>query len=397
MFKPKVRLRMPVKIYGSGENQIITADPNMHDLIGKLEIAAGKDTTINLLGPTGTGKGTLARYIHSISRRQDGPFVEINCAAFPETLIESELFGYVKGAFTGAISDKPGALEKANGGTFFMDEKDKMSLGAQWKLLKALEDGYQRVGSHDYEVIHPDIRIITASSVSPEEAREDEEHHFSEGLHYRLGGVYIELPPLTERGKKDIEALANHYCEIYSREYNTPVFVGDDVLEFLYAYHWPGNVRELKNCMDGAVALSKVDPESDPEPLKIEDVEDALRREVLGLEGIFPTSSEKPVSRIGTLKHMQNVYILHAYNVCNGSADKTAKKLRIGRVTIYRKLEQAPGPDELVSLEEMGKNYILRVLAECDGNQTETAKRLGIGRNTLWRKLKKYGVEPENS
>lgn len=394
---------MEIKTYGSGEYKIITADPNMHNLIEKLERAAGKDTTINLIGPTGTGKGALARYIHSISNRQDGPFVEINCAAFPETLIESELFGYVKGAFTGAYSDKPGALEKANGGTFFMDEKDKMSLAAQWKLLKALEDGYQKLGSRTSELIRTDTRMIIASSVSPEEAREDEDRYFDKGLHYRLGGIYIELPPLIKRGRKDIELLAKYYCEVYAEKYNTPVFVGDDVLAFLYEYHWPGNVRELKNCMDGAVALSKVSPGLDKEPLKIEDIESALYREKTEQDVIdgFLEIPETSVHGARTLRLNNQLYMAYMLGSCDGNTLEATKALGIGRATLYRNMgtfikDIRPQNSNLqtlrnLDLREWEKEYVLRVLKECDGNHTKAAERLGIARNTLWRKLKEYG------
>ncbi len=209
--------------------------------------------TVLLTGETGTGKELVARYIYSMSRRRQAPFVPVNCAAIPKELIESELFGHVKGAFTGAVKDKMGIFEEANGGTVFLDEIGKMEIGSQNKLLRFLTEGEaKRVG--DNKLMHLDVRIIAATNENLETLVE--EQRYLRDLYFRLAVVQFELPPLRER-PEDIPLLADYFLEQYSRKHRKMI-VGfeKNALDFLLTRKWPGNVREMENAIESAVIFS---------------------------------------------------------------------------------------------------------------------------------------------
>jgi formate hydrogenlyase transcriptional activator len=242
-----------VKMTGAFGN-IIGGSPALREAVQQAELAAPGDTTILLLGETGSGKELLARFIHERSSRATGSFVPVNCAALPEALVESELFGHEKGAFTGAIARKPGKFEIAHRGTLFLDEIGDLPRDAQAKLLRALQDRrVERVGStHSIEV---DVRIVAATNQDLEAAIRDRQ--FRPDLYYRISVFPIRIPPLRER-REDIEALAHHFMIRFSGRLRKKLDrLTPAALHRLQAYDWPGNIRELQNVMECAVILSQ--------------------------------------------------------------------------------------------------------------------------------------------
>jgi len=244
---------------------IIGNSPVMEKLKKEIEAVAPVDSTVIIYGESGTGKELVARTIHQLSKRSSAPFVPINCAAIPDNLIEAELFGYEKGAFTGANARKKGKFEIADGGTLFLDEIGDMPLMAQSKLLRVLEDkAIERIGS--VERINVDVRVISATNKNLEKAIE--EGTFREDLYYRLNVIPIHVPPLRERGT-DILLLADYFLSKFSADYKRKkIELSESVKEIFLSYHWPGNVRELKNLIERLVILvkkGKVEPEDLPE------------------------------------------------------------------------------------------------------------------------------------
>ncbi len=239
-----------------GAPQIIGDAPSLKTSIISLQRAAGSDATVLLEGESGTGKELFARALHALSPRSDGPFVAINCAAIPENLLETELFGHEKGAFTGAVARKPGKFELAHHGTLFLDEIGDLPLSLQAKILRALEERrFERVGGT--QSLHVDVRIVAATNkqlragVAAKQFRED--------LYFRLSVFPITIPPLRDR-QEDIPILARHFAERFSRELKKKAAIlAPSAIEELQKYHWPGNVRELQNCMERAVILSESD------------------------------------------------------------------------------------------------------------------------------------------
>jgi DNA-binding NtrC family response regulator len=234
-----------------GAPKIIGEDPKLRQVSQQLHRAAGTDTTVLLEGESGTGKELFARALHVLSARSDGPFVAINCAAIPETLLETELFGHEKGAFTGAAARKPGRFELAHRGTLFLDEIGDLPLGLQAKILRALEEKqFERVGGT--QSLHVDVRVVAATNRHLKAAVAARQ--FREDLYFRLSVFPISIPPLRER-PGDIATLARHFVEKFSRDLNKQVHVSPAALDELQHYPWPGNVRELQNCIERAVIL----------------------------------------------------------------------------------------------------------------------------------------------
>src|SRR5260221_9265204 len=239
-----------------GAPQIVGDDPKLKQVSVALSRAAGTDATVLLEGESGTGKELFARALHALSPRADGPFVAINCAAIPETLLETELFGHEKGAFTGAASRKPGKFELAHRGTLFLDEIGDLPLTLQPKILRALEEKrFDRVGGT--APIQVDVRVVAATNrnlraaVAVRQYRED--------LYFRLSVFPITIPPLRER-PGDIQMLARHFIERFCRDLNKkPLSLAPSAVEELLAYSWRGNVRELQNCIERAVILTDGD------------------------------------------------------------------------------------------------------------------------------------------
>jgi DNA-binding NtrC family response regulator len=234
-----------------GAPRIIGDDPKLRQVSQQLHRAAGTDTTVLLEGESGTGKELFARALHALSSRSDGPFVAINCAAIPDTLLETELFGHEKGAFTGAAARKPGRFELAHRGTLFLDEIGDLPLGLQAKILRALEEKrFERVGGTQSLLV--DVRFVAATNRHLKAAVAA--RHFREDLYYRWSVFPISIPPLRER-PGDITTLARHFVDRFARDLNKKVHFAPAALEELQAYPWPGNVRELQNCIERAVIL----------------------------------------------------------------------------------------------------------------------------------------------
>ena len=234
-----------------GAPRIIGDDPKLRQVSQQLHRAAATDTTVLLEGESGTGKELFARALHALSTRNDGPFVAINCAAIPDTLLETELFGHEKGAFTGAAARKPGRFELAHRGTLFLDEIGDLPLALQAKILRALEEKrFERVGGT--QSLHVDVRVVAATNRGLKAAVAAKQ--FREDLFFRLSVFPISIPPLRER-PGDITTLARSFIDKFSRDMNKKVHFAPAALEELQAYPWPGNVRELQNCIERAVIL----------------------------------------------------------------------------------------------------------------------------------------------
>src|SRR5438034_2769511 len=237
-----------------GPGEFVGAIKAMREVFATIESVASRDVSVMIIGESGTGKELVARGIHDLSNRQNKPFVAINAAAMPETLIESEVFGHERGAFTGAIGVRPGCFEQAHGGTLFLDEIAEMPMSLQPKLLRVLSDGRVRRlgGSHEFEF---DVRVVAATNTDPLQAIE--EGHLREDLYYRLAVLTIGLPPLRDR-PEDVPLLAQHFVTEFNRKHNTAIEgISDEASLLLKTYHWPGNVRELRNVIERATVLAK--------------------------------------------------------------------------------------------------------------------------------------------
>ncbi len=235
------------------ESQLVGSSPAMQQVFGFIRTVAHSESTVLIQGESGTGKELVARAIHTLGSRKNGPFIPINCSAIPETLIESELFGHVRGAFTGAAAARRGLFEAANGGTLFLDEVADLPALAQVKLLRVLQEGeVRRVGSDETNQV--DVRVLSASNTNLREAMEKSQ--FREDLYYRLNVITIELPSLRRR-QGDVELLAQHFLSKYSgRSKRELKGFSPEALDLLLRYHWPGNVRELENAIERAVVLA---------------------------------------------------------------------------------------------------------------------------------------------
>ncbi|WP_025640420.1 sigma-54 interaction domain-containing protein [Schnuerera ultunensis] len=282
------------------------------------------DATILILGETGVGKEVVAREIHKNSLRKDGPFIKVNCASIPENLFESELFGYAKGAFTGAASKgKPGLFELADNGTILLDEIGELSLNAQSKLLRVLQEKQIiRVGGTELRKI--DVRIIAATNKDLE--KEVEKGFFREDLFYRLNVIPITVPPLRER-REDIPLLSIHFLDLYNSKYNMNKKLSDSALELLKWYSWPGNVRQLKNLIERLVLISPHDTISDDYILNIAGKEDIDELYNLGQKGLTLDEAVSIVEKQLIYKALKK----------HGTTRKAAKVLGVSQPTIVRK------------------------------------------------------------
>lgn len=306
--------------------EVIGSSPAMHEVREILSRLSESEATLVLTGESGTGKDVVARAVHQRSRRASGPFVALNCAAVPEALLESELFGHVRGAFTDAKSARVGLLAQANGGTLVLDEIGDMPLVLQPKLLRALEDRVVRPVGGTQEIKF-DARIIAATHRDLEALVE--KGAFREDLYYRLNVVHIALPPLRARGG-DVLQLAKVFLERYAAHANKDVkVISPAAAEKLLGYHWPGNVRELRNAIERAVALTRFDT------LTVDDLPEKVR------------------------SHRDSHVIVAGQD-----------------------------PSELVTLEEVERRYIRRVMQAAGDNKSLAAQILGLDRKTLYRKLR---------
>ncbi len=311
---------------------ILGRSARMKKLLKLVRKIALTDSSVLITGESGTGKELVARAVHYESPRAARAFVPVNCAAIPETLFESELFGYVRGAFTGATGTKRGLFEQADGGTLFLDEVAEMPPAIQVKLLRAIQDGeVRRVG--DSATIRVDVRLIAATNREVRQALDSRQ--LREDLYYRLNVFHIELPPLRER-REDIPLLARYFLERYSRRLGKRVAgFSREAQMFLLQHDYPGNVRELENAVERAVGLVESDTITEKE---------------------LPAEMTQP------------------------------KMLQAGAVF-------AEGYSDDWTLEQVEREHIRRVLRRHSGNASEAAKSLGISRSTLWRKMKQYRLD----
>ncbi|HEX75875.1 MAG TPA: sigma-54-dependent Fis family transcriptional regulator [Dehalococcoidia bacterium] len=318
LVKENVSLRQKLEDQYRFEN-IIAKSHKMQQVFDVVRIVAGSNATALITGETGTGKELIARAIHNLSHRRDKPFVAVSCAALPESLLESELFGHEKGAFTGAIAQKKGKFEYANKGTLFLDEIGEMSANIQVHLLRAIEEKeITRVGSND--LIKVDVRIVSATNRDLRKAVD--EGKFREDLYYRLNVVAIDLPPLRER-KEDIPLLAKHFLKKFSLENQKEATAfSTEAKGFLVKYDWPGNVRELENAIERAVILAK---------------DSTITLTDISYQNL-PTAYS-PVSG-KNLKELERNHIMHILNETQENFTKAARILGISRMTLYNKVRE---------------------------------------------------------
>ncbi|HHT9159167.1 MAG: sigma-54-dependent Fis family transcriptional regulator [Planctomycetes bacterium GWF2_39_10] len=313
---------------------VIGNSPVMMRVLNILMELTNSESTVLITGESGTGKELVARAIHNNSRRNNKPFVVVNCGALPESLQESELFGHVMGSFTGAVKDKKGIFLEAQGGTLFLDEIGEVSLSSQVKLLRFLQNGeIRRVG--DTKPVFLDVRIIVATNKDLDEATKN--GSFRKDLFYRLNVIRIHLPPLMER-KEDIPVLTNHFLNVYSNKLGKkqPEISGD-AMALLLNYAWPGNVRELENVIERAVTLVNGNK---------------ITGDDLALESIQSTDTINVMTEMGGIR---------------------------------------------AALAQQERKTIIEFLRRCAGNRKQAASNLGISTTTLWRKMKEYQIIPKTS
>jgi two-component system nitrogen regulation response regulator NtrX len=306
------------------ESNIVGDSIPMKALRQQLALMAGTNGRVLIYGESGTGKELVAHALHAMSHRAAHPFVEVNCAAIPEDLIESELFGHMKGSFTAAHERKVGKFQKADGGTLFLDEVGDMSLKTQAKVLRSLEEQrFEPVGAH--ESIRVDVRVVAATNKNLEE--EIEKGNFREDLFYRLNVIPFHVPPLRER-KEDIPVLAAYFLDEFTRCYGRkPKELTPPALQMLQEHHWPGNVRELRNLIERIVILnpqSRIDARHIP------------------LQPSRRAGTDKPPDRYGSLQDVREAaereYIQKKLEEANGNVSRTAELLGLERSNLYRKM-----------------------------------------------------------
>jgi DNA-binding NtrC family response regulator len=331
---------------------LIGSGPAMREVYRLTRIVAQSNASVLLLGETGTGKELIAKAIHRLSPRGSGPFVRVNCGALAENLLESELFGHVRGAFTGAVDNRTGRFEAAHTGTVFLDEINSTTPKLQVKLLRVLQEHeFERVG--DTQTIRVDTRVVAASNRDLFE--EVECGRFREDLYYRLNVITIYLPPIRDR-REDIPELIGHFLRLYNEENNRNVpHVDHAAMEALQRYDWPGNVRELQNYIERAVVLAPGDE------ITLDLLPDCV------------------VGRKGPRFHRHSVDL---------------------ESLIFKVVEEgvaSAGPDEgslyARIVNRVEQELIAQVMAACDNVQVKAAAKLGINRNTLRKKLEEYGLE----
>ncbi|MBN1696680.1 MAG: sigma-54-dependent Fis family transcriptional regulator [Spirochaetales bacterium] len=323
------------KLIDGGENPygIVGKSPVMDTVYGLIRRTADTDSYVLITGESGTGKELVAKAIHGFGGRAEGPFVAVNCSAVPETLLESEFFGYRHGAFTDAKTDKKGLFLQADGGTLFLDEIGEIPVYLQAKLLRVLESRVVRPLGDEKEIPF-DTRVISATNRDIEEAvrtgtvRED--------FYYRLNVIQIEVPPLRLRGN-DILLIADYYLSYFSSRYNKKITgINKNAMEKLLSYDWPGNVRELKNGIERAVALTN------HEQILVDDLPEKIRSRAVDDHSVF-----------------------------------------------------GGGREALISMDELEKRYIIFVLGKTNNNKSAAARILGFDRKTLYQKLKRHNIDPK--
>lgn len=335
---------------------IIGHSPAMQEVYRITRKVAPSLATVLLTGETGTGKELIARALHQLSARATGPFIRVNCGALSESLLESELFGHAKGAFTSAHENRTGRFEAAHGGTIFLDEINSVSYQLQVKLLRVLQEHeFERVG--DTRTIKVDCRVIAATNVDlPDEI---EAGHFREDLYYRLNVIPVYLPALRER-QDDIPELVRFFVGRYAEQNDLPkAGVSSDAMKFLTQYDWPGNVRELQNYIERALVL-KVG-----EDIRTEDLPTHVR-------GLAPVRIGRGMST-------------DSESLCTSLVSQGIAECGDDRNDVHSHV-----------VSQVEREVILQVLRQCQGVQTRTATRLGINRNTLHKKIEEYDLQNES-
>jgi len=340
-----------------GQYNLLGSSTAMKGVLAFIERAAPTNAVVLVLGESGTGKELVARAIHYNSKRSDGPLVIVNCAALTESLIESELFGHTKGAFTGATSDRPGRFEMADGGTIFLDEIGELSNSCQTKLLRVLEQGeISRVG--EGRVRKVDVRVIAATNRDLQV--EVKASRFREDLFYRLNVLSVSLPPLHERGG-DVRLLLEHYLQdAATRSGRAKLQFSDDALAALLSYRWPGNVRELRNLAERVAVLCP------SETITLMDLPTEYR---------YPPKTEASMPAVRDTPSQSNMAAVPA-----------------GKSGSYLRSVLVDTPERPFKLSEIEKRHILFVLEACEGNKKLAAEKLAIDRSTLYAKLRAYGL-----
>lgn len=383
---------------------IIGSSPEMLDVVYLLNQAAPTDLPVLITGETGTGKEVFSRALHSLSKRKKEPFVSVNCGAIPENLLESELFGHEKGAFTGAVDKRRGFFETADKGTLFLDEIGEMPHATQVKLLRVLETGeFSSVGSSAVKKV--DVRIVAATNRNLQD--EVEKGNFRQDLFYRLKSVIITLPPLREHSE-DIEELVGYYaaksCKKIDLEYKG---ISPEALEFLKSRPWPGNIRELRNLIETVIALEQCDfinienirpyadsgatPTSKFLPLPEKNLPVPQHpdhaRESAELEIIFRTLLEIQ-NQIANLERGMSALSFKLQNIEDNIATQNVADFRV----IHDDEQKNETPQSL-NLEENEILLIKSALLKYSGSRHSAAVELGISERTLYRKLKQYNLE----
>jgi Nif-specific regulatory protein len=328
------RLDAYQRVHAAAVGRLLGRSPSV-EAVQRLAVkVAGVDTSVLVTGETGTGKGVLAQLIHELSGRRGGPCIEVNCGAIPDSLIESDLFGHEKGAFTGASARRAGVFERAAGGTVFLDEVGELPPGAQTRLLRVLQvRRYERIGGS--ETLHADVRIIAATNRDLE--KDIVGGRFRSDLFYRLNVFPIHMPPLRERGKADIMLLADAFAERFGKSMGKPIArIDTPAIDMLTAYHWPGNVRELENVIERAVVMAEGD-------------------------------------------------VIHGHHL--------PPSLQMNRYVARPVDNEESGFLTRVANFEIG--LITESLKDCVGNQTQAAARLGMTKRMIQYKIKQYGIDWE--
>lgn len=362
--------------------------PKMNRLVSIADKIAKKNINVLIHGETGTGKEVLARFVHAASNRADKMFIPINCGALPENLLESELFGHERGAFTGASGQRKGIFELANQGTLFLDEIGEASLSIQVKLLRVLETGeFLRVGGE--KPIKTDVRIIAATNVDLEQAVK--EKTFREDLFYRLDVVRLEVPPLRER-KEDIPQLVNYFIKRYiAKNGGDSSEMSIEAMQLLCDYNWPGNIRELANTVEQAVALC-----DGPVILPGHLSDKIASRTVINNNGSTEGISSENTSAPNSLSEWLEKTVMDKEALLSLPTEELLHVHRLVQALEQRVVEAMssqglPRPLPL-TLAEVEARAVAEALAYHNGNVTLAAKVLGIGRNTLYRKMKDYNI-----
>jgi len=334
-------MQLKSKLNEQKTSQIIGQAPNLRRTIELALNVADANTTVLIQGESGTGKELIANLIHYNSGREDKPYIKINCGAIPETLLESELFGHEKGAFTDAHRARKGRFEEADGGTLFLDEIGEMSLPSQVKLLRVLQEGeFMRTGSD--KTIKVDVRVVAASNINLEEAIEEEK--FRKDLFYRLSVFPIEIPPLRDR-PEDIHLLVFHFLELYKEKSGRFVSgISKDALRALVNYEWTGNVRELENAMERAVIIAsgrQIELDDLPQAISQKAFEiDSRAREERAIAASQGRSIGLEIELPSSMSEAEEKIIKATLDYTGGDKSSASRLLHIGRKTLYRKLNQ---------------------------------------------------------